>query len=59
MRKLTLSFDNGPEPDCTPHVLDALAERGIRATFFVCAQGNEDRSAMPAAAPEVSPVPPG
>ena len=58
MRKLTLSFDNGPDPDCTPQVLDALAERGIKATFFVCAKGNEDRSAMPAAA-EVSPVPPG
>ena len=52
MRKLTLTFDNGPDPDCTPEVLDALAERGIKATFFVCAQGNEDRSAMPAAAPE-------
>ena len=52
MRKLTLTFDNGPDPECTPQVLDALAERGIKATFFVCAEGNEDRSAMPAAAPE-------
>lgn len=32
---LTLSFDNGPEPEATPLVLAALAERGIRATFFV------------------------
>ena len=52
MRKLTLTFDNGPDPDCTPEVLDALAGRGMKATFFVCAQGNEDRSAMPAAAAE-------
>jgi peptidoglycan/xylan/chitin deacetylase (PgdA/CDA1 family) len=32
---LTLSFDNGPEPDVTPHVLDTLAKRGIKAAFFV------------------------
>ena len=35
MFDLTLSFDNGPEPDVTPLVLDTLAKRGIRATFFV------------------------
>jgi peptidoglycan/xylan/chitin deacetylase (PgdA/CDA1 family) len=32
---LTLSFDNGPEPDVTPLVLDTLAKRGIKTTFFV------------------------
>jgi peptidoglycan/xylan/chitin deacetylase (PgdA/CDA1 family) len=32
---LTLSFDNGPEPDVTPLVLDVLARRGIKTTFFV------------------------
>ena len=35
MFDLTLSFDNGPEPGVTPLVLDVLAERGIRTTFFV------------------------
>ncbi|WP_375459469.1 polysaccharide deacetylase family protein [uncultured Enterovirga sp.] len=35
MRRLTLSFDNGPEPDVTPYVLDVLAERGLKATFFL------------------------
>ncbi|MHC2436099.1 polysaccharide deacetylase family protein [Bradyrhizobium sp. USDA 4451] len=35
MFDLTLTFDNGPEPDVTPRVLDILAERGIKATFFV------------------------
>ncbi len=35
MFDLTLSFDNGPEPDVTPGVLDCLARRGLRATFFV------------------------
>ena len=35
MFDLTLSFDNGPEPDVTPAVLDILARRGLKATFFV------------------------
>ena len=29
-----LTFDNGPEPDVTPSVLDILARRGIITTFF-------------------------
>jgi peptidoglycan/xylan/chitin deacetylase (PgdA/CDA1 family) len=33
--KLTLTFDNGPEPEVTPHVLDVLARAGIKSTFFV------------------------
>jgi len=35
MFDLTLSFDNGPDPEATPLVLDVLARRGIKATFFV------------------------
>jgi peptidoglycan-N-acetylglucosamine deacetylase len=35
MFDLTLSFDNGPEPDVTPGVLDLLARRDIKTTFFV------------------------
>ncbi|UGY17226.1 polysaccharide deacetylase family protein [Bradyrhizobium septentrionale] len=35
MFDLTLTFDNGPEPDVTPRVLDILGERGIKTTFFV------------------------
>lgn len=35
-KRLTLSFDNGPFPDVTPGVLDALRERGLHASFFVC-----------------------
>jgi peptidoglycan/xylan/chitin deacetylase (PgdA/CDA1 family) len=34
-RKLTLTFDNGPEPQVTPAVLDCLARHGIKVTFFV------------------------
>jgi peptidoglycan/xylan/chitin deacetylase (PgdA/CDA1 family) len=33
--RLTLTFDNGPTPGVTERVLDTLAERGIKATFFV------------------------
>ena len=40
MKKLTLSFDNGPDPHCTPEVLDVLGQRGVKATFFVCGQGS-------------------
>ena len=40
MKKLTLSFDNGPDPACTRFVLDELAKRKIKASFFVCAEGN-------------------
>jgi peptidoglycan/xylan/chitin deacetylase (PgdA/CDA1 family) len=32
---LTLSFDNGPTADVTSFVLDVLARRGVKATFFV------------------------
>ncbi|NVN85291.1 MAG: polysaccharide deacetylase family protein [Rhodopseudomonas sp.] len=35
MFDLTLSFDNGPDLEVTPRVLDILAERGIKSTFFV------------------------
>jgi peptidoglycan-N-acetylglucosamine deacetylase len=33
--EVTLTFDNGPDPETTPHVLDVLAARDLRATFFV------------------------
>lgn len=35
MQRITLTFDNGPDPQITPRVLDALRQRGLRATFFV------------------------
>ncbi len=34
---ISLTFDDGPDPDWTPAVLDALERAGARATFFVCA----------------------
>jgi peptidoglycan/xylan/chitin deacetylase (PgdA/CDA1 family) len=34
-RRVTLTFDNGPDPDVTPYVLDCLARHDVKATFFV------------------------
>jgi peptidoglycan/xylan/chitin deacetylase (PgdA/CDA1 family) len=33
--KISLTFDNGPDPEVTPQVLDALAKNGVKATFFL------------------------
>lgn len=35
MARITLTFDNGPDPDVTPHVLDTLSRHDVRSTFFV------------------------
>jgi peptidoglycan/xylan/chitin deacetylase (PgdA/CDA1 family) len=43
MTKITLSFDNGPDPDVTPLVLNALKARDIQATFFVIGEKLRDR----------------
>lgn len=43
--EVTLTFDNGPEPGVTPLVLDALARRGLRATFFVVGERLRDSAA--------------
>ena len=32
---LYLTFDDGPNPDWTPALLDALRDNGVRATFFL------------------------
>jgi peptidoglycan/xylan/chitin deacetylase (PgdA/CDA1 family) len=33
--ELALTFDDGPNPACTPRLLDILAQHDIRATFFL------------------------
>lgn len=35
MRKVTLTFDNGPTPEVTPYVLNCLARNEVKSTFFV------------------------
>jgi peptidoglycan/xylan/chitin deacetylase (PgdA/CDA1 family) len=37
-RSVFLTFDDGPDPQTTPQVLDLLQSRGARATFFLVAQ---------------------
>jgi peptidoglycan-N-acetylglucosamine deacetylase len=34
-RRVYLTFDDGPHPRHTANILDALADRGVHATFFV------------------------
>lgn len=43
--QIALTFDDGPNPDTTPQVLDVLRKYGIKATFFLIGEnivGNED-----------------
>jgi peptidoglycan/xylan/chitin deacetylase (PgdA/CDA1 family) len=35
MKRLALSFDDGPNPATTPQVLTTLAEREVKSTFFM------------------------
>jgi peptidoglycan/xylan/chitin deacetylase (PgdA/CDA1 family) len=42
MFDITLSFDNGPEPEVTPAVLDILAGHRLKGTFFVIGKKLED-----------------
>ncbi len=32
---VALTFDDGPDPEATPRFIELLAERGVRATFFM------------------------
>lgn len=40
--KVFLTFDDGPHPDTTPHILKMLREEGVKATFF-CVGENVER----------------
>lgn len=42
---ITLSFDNGPDPEVTPYVLDILKRKDILASFFVLGEKLRDRRA--------------
>ncbi len=35
VKKIALTFDDGPHPKYTPKLLDGLKERNVKATFFV------------------------
>jgi peptidoglycan-N-acetylglucosamine deacetylase len=42
MTRLTLTFDNGPQPGATEVVLEQLAARDLRATFFMVGDRVQD-----------------
>lgn len=44
-KRVALTFDDGPSTTTTPQVLDILAARGIRATFFVNGQNVSSNAA--------------
>lgn len=35
LKKIAITFDDGPDPDYTEKLLDGLKERGVKATFFL------------------------
>ena len=45
MKRVTLSFDNGPTPGVTDAVLDVLRGAGVRTTFFVIGEKLDDARA--------------
>ncbi len=47
MKTVTLTIDNGPDPDATPRVLDILAARNIPSAFFVLGKNAADPARRP------------
>ena len=41
VKKIAITFDDGPHPSYTAQLLDGLKERGIHATFFVTGEHAE------------------
>lgn len=41
IKKIALTFDDGPHPCFTEQLLDGLKERGVKATFFVTGEHAE------------------
>jgi len=49
MIRITLSFDDGPDPVATNHVLDVLARHDVKSSFFVIGRKLENSEARRAA----------
>lgn len=45
-RAVALTFDDGPDPECTPRVLDILEREAVRGTFFLIGQRAEKAPAV-------------
>lgn len=43
---ISFTFDDGPDPDITPEILDILAKENIKATFFVIGHQTEANRAL-------------
>lgn len=41
VKKIAITFDDGPHPSYTEQLLDGLKERGVHATFFVTGEHAE------------------
>lgn len=54
MKRITLTFDNGPHPEVTPRVLEILARHRIRAWFFVLGKNLESQAGRDLAARELA-----
>ncbi len=44
--ELALTFDDGPNPACTPRLLDVLMQHGVRGTFFLVGSFAEQEPAL-------------
>ncbi len=42
-KKIALTFDDGPDEECTPMLLEGLAKRDVKATFFIIAKQADER----------------
>nr|HQU84290.1 polysaccharide deacetylase family protein [Pyrinomonadaceae bacterium] len=40
--KIVLTFDDGPDAEWTPKILDILKEKGVKATFFVIGENGQE-----------------
>ena len=43
-KKVAITFDDGPDPEWTPKILDVLKEKGVKATFFLIGAGGREVS---------------
>jgi len=44
--RMYLTFDDGPDPEWTPCILDLLADAGVHATFFVVGRRAREHGAL-------------
>ncbi len=46
VHEVTITFDDGPDPEWTPQILDILKQRGVKACFFLVGLNAEDYPAL-------------